>query len=167
VRLTADRGCADAALFAVRDALGIRYIIRVKGDVKGELDGQWRTRNTIRFAGNAQRRNLGRMPYCASSPLRLWITLNRARDKTGHWGLWYLVSNQPLRAQQMASTYGHRFCYAEGVRDAKGSLEFAKARIPAMHAWSRLCALLAIVLFVLTSVGMRVLLRRGPQARRL
>ena len=40
VRLTADRGFADAALFALLDAFGIRYIIRVKGSVKVELDGQ-------------------------------------------------------------------------------------------------------------------------------
>src|SRR5499433_2038488 len=167
VRLTADRGFADAALFAVLDTLGIRYIIRVKGDVKVELDGQWRKLKTLRFAGNARRRNLGRMPYCASSPQRLWITLNRARDKTGHWGIWYLVSNQPLRAQQMASEYGHRFCCEEGFRDAKWYLGFAKARITAIHAWSRLFALFAIALLVLTSVGTRLLLRRGSQARRL
>ena len=73
--------------------LGIRYIIRVKGSVKVELDGQWCKRNTLRFAGNARRRNLGRMHYCESSPQRLWITLSRARDKQGHWGIWYLVSN--------------------------------------------------------------------------
>ena len=62
VRLTADRGCADAALCALLDTLGIRDIIRVKGDVKGELEGQWRTRNTLRCAGNARRRTLGRLP---------------------------------------------------------------------------------------------------------
>jgi hypothetical protein len=129
VRLTADRGFADAALFAVLDALGIRYIIRVKGDVKVELEGQWRKLNTLRFAGNARRRNLGCIPYCASSPQRLWITLSRARDKTGHWGIWYLVSNRPLRAQPMAREYSHRFCCEEDFRDAKWYLGFAKARI--------------------------------------
>ena len=167
VRLTADRGCADAGVFALLDALGIRYIIRVKGDVKVALDGQWRQRNTLRFAGTARRRHLGCIPYCARSPQRLCITLSRARDKTGHWGIWYLVSHQPLRAQQMAKEYGHRFCCEEGCRDAKWSRGFAKARIAAMHAWSRLFALCAIALLVLTSVGTRLLLRRGPQAQRL
>jgi hypothetical protein len=167
VRLTADRGFADAALFAVLDALGIRYIIRVKGDVKVELEGQWHKLNTLRFAGNARRRNLGRIHYCESAPQRLWITLSRARDKTGHWGIWYLVSNRPLRAQQMAREYGHRFCCEAGFRDAKWYLGFAKARITAIHAWSRLFALFAIALLVLTSLGTRLLLRRGPQARRL
>jgi Transposase DDE domain len=167
VRLTADRGFADAALFALLDTLGIRYIIRVKGSVKVELDGQWSKLNTVRFVGNARRRNLGHIRYCESSPQCLWITLSRARDKKGHWGIWYLVSNRPLRAQQMAIEYGHRFCCEEGFRDAKWYLGFAQARIKAIHAWARLFALFAIALLVLTSVGMRLLLRRGPQARRL
>ena len=166
VRLTADRGFADVALFALLDTLGIRYIIRVKGSVKVELHGQWGKLNTLRFAGNARRRNLGRIRYCESSPQRLWITLSRARDKKGHWGIWYLVSNRPLRAQQMALEYGHRFCCEEGFRDAKWYLGFAQARIKAIQAWARLFALFAIALLVLTSVGMRLLLRPGPQARR-
>ena len=167
VRLTADRGFADTALFALLDELGIRYIIRVKGSVKVELDGQWCKLNTLRFAGNARRRNLGRIPYCESSPRRLWITLSRARDKQGRWGIWYLVSNAWLRAQQMATEYGHRFCCEEGFRDAKWYLGFAEARITTIHAWSRLFALFAIALLALTSLGMRLLLHRGPQARRL
>lgn len=167
VRLTADRGFADAALFALLDALGIRYIIRVKGCVKVELDGQWCKLNTLRFVGNARRRNLGRRHYCESSPQRLWITLSRARDKKGHWGIWYLVSNRPLRAQQMAIEYGHRFCCEAGFRDAKWYLGFAQARIKAIRAWARLFALFAIALLVLTSLGMRLLLRGGLQARQL
>ena len=167
VRLTADRGFADVALFALLDTLGIRYIIRVKGRVKVELHGQWGKLNTLRFAGNARRRNLGRIRYCESSPQRLWITLSRARDKKGHWGIWYLVSNRPLRAQQMALEYGHRFCCEEGFRDATWYLGFAQARIKAIPAWARLFALFAIALLVLTSLGMRLLLRGRLQARQL
>jgi len=167
VRLTADRGFADVDLFTLLDALGIRYIIRVKGDVKVELHGQWCKLNTLRFPGNARRRNLGRVHYCASAPRRLWITLSRARDKQGRWGIWYLVSNTWQRAQHMATEYGYRFCCEEGFRDAKWYLGFAKARITAIHAWSRLFALFAIALLVLTSLGMGLLLRRRPQARRL
>ncbi len=67
-----------------------------------ELDGQWCTRHTRRCVGNARRRTLGRLHYGDRSPQRLWITLSRARDTKGHWGLWYLVRNRPLRAPQMA-----------------------------------------------------------------
>ena len=76
-----------------------------------------------------------RIRYCESSPQRLWITLSRARDKKGAWGIWYLVSHRPLRAQQMALEYGYRFGCAEGFRDAKWYLGFAQARIKAIQAW--------------------------------
>ena len=167
VHLTADRGFADADLFAVLETLGIRYIIRVKGSVKVELDGQWRKLNSMRFIGNSRRHKLGWVAYRESAPHRVWLTMSRARDKKGHWGIWYLVSNRPLRAQQMATEYGHRFCCEEGFRDAKWYLGFAQARITAIRAWSRLFALFAMALLVLTSLGMRLLLRGGPRARQL
>ena len=132
-----------------------------------ELDGQWCTLHTLRFVGNARRRNLGRMHYGESSPQRLWITRSRARDKKGHWGIGYLVSNRPLRAQQLARADGHRLCCEEGFRDATWSLGFAQARITAMRAWARLFALCAIALLVLTSLGIRLLLRGRLQARQL
>jgi hypothetical protein len=106
VRLTAERGCADEALFPFLETLGIRDILRVKGRVKVALDGQWRTLNRVRFVGNSRRRNLGRVAYCESSPHRVWLTMSRARDKKGHGGIGSLVSSQPLRAQQMATEYG-------------------------------------------------------------
>jgi hypothetical protein len=167
IRLTADRGFADSALFALLDALAIRFLIRVKGSTKVEQAGQWIKLNKLRFAGNARRRNLGRMRYCESAPHLLWVTMSRARDKKDQWGIWYLVSNRPLRAQQAATEYGHRFCCEEGFRDAKWYLGFAEARVKAIHAWSRLFALFAIALLVLTTLGMRLLLRGGSQARRL
>ena len=55
----------------------------------------------------------------------------------------------------------------EGFRDAKWYLGFAQARITAIRAWSRLFALFALALLVLTSLGMRLLLRGGPRARQL
>jgi hypothetical protein len=167
VRLTADRGFADAPLFAGLERLGIRFIIRVKGGVKVQVDGQWHKLNRLRFVGNNRHRHFGRVVYCESSPRRVWLTMSRARDKQGHWGIWYLVSNRPLRAPQMATEYGHRFGCEEGFRDAKWYLGFAQARITEIRAWARLFALFAIALLVLTSLGMRVLLRGGPQARQL
>jgi hypothetical protein len=165
VRLTADRGLADDALFALLEELGVDYILRVKGCVKVLREGQWIKLNRLRFVGNARRRNLGRLPYCESSPRRLWITMSRARNRKEQWGLWFLVSNRPRRAQPMASEYGHRFCCEEGFRDAKWYLGFAEARLRDIRAWSRLFALFAIALLALTSLGMCLLLGGRPQAR--
>jgi hypothetical protein len=167
IRLSADRGFPDDDLFALLDELKISYIIRVKGSVKVFRQGQWVKLNTIRFEGNARRRNLGRLYYCERSPRRLWITMSRARNKQGHLETWYLVSNLKLRAEPMAKEYGFRFCCEEGIRDAKWYLGFSEARIREIGAWSRLFALFTIALLVLTTLGMVLLIRGGPEAKQL
>ncbi|HEX5081545.1 MAG TPA: hypothetical protein VFY40_05840 [Blastocatellia bacterium] len=167
IRLSADRGFPDDGLFALLDELKIAYIIRVKGSVKVFHGERWVKLNTIRFAGNARRRSLGRLFYCEKSPRRLWITMSRARNKKGKLETWYLVSNLRLRANPMATAYGFRFCCEEGFRDAKWYLGFADARIKEIEAWSRLFALFAIALLVMTTLGMALLIRGGPEAKQL
>ena len=167
IRLTADRGFPDDDLFALLDRLKINYIIRVKGSVKVIYRGAWAKLNTLRFEGNARRRSLGRVEYCQSSPRRLWVTMSRARDKTGKWGIWYLVSNLPLRAEQAAKEYGFRFDCEEGFRDLKWDLGFSESRVKQIDAWSRLFALFAIALMALTALGMQLLVRGGVQAKEL
>src|SRR5262249_528070 len=114
-----------------------------------------------------RRRNLGRLYYCEKSPRQLWVTMSRARNKKGKLETWYLVSNLKLRAEPMAKEYGFRFCCEEGFRDAKWYLGFAEARVAEIDAWSRLFALFAIALLVLTTLGMALLIRGGPGARQL
>lgn len=167
IRLTADRGFPDDDLFALLDNLKVSYIIRVKGGVKVLYRGAWAKLNTLRFEGNARRRSLGRMEYCQRTPRRLWVTMSRARDKTGRWGIWYLVSNLPLRAEQAAKEYGFRFDCEEGFRDLKWDLGFSEARVKQIDAWSRLFALFAIALMAVTALGMRLLVRGGAQAKNL
>lgn len=164
IRLTADRGFPDDELFALLDGLKINFIIRVKGSVKVFRDGQWSKLNRCGFVGNSRRRNLGRLYYCEKSPRQFWITMSRARNKKGKMETWYLVSNLNLRAKRMAQEYGHRFCCEEGFRDAKWYLGFAQSRVAEIDAWSRLFALFAITLLVLTVLGTKLLIRGGPQA---
>ena len=157
IRLSADRGFGDESLFALLDELQVNYLIRVTGNVKIFLHGHWRKLNQLRFIGNSRRRNLGRLHYCERSPRQVWITMSRARQRNGECGVWYLVSNQSLRAEQAATEYGYRFC------DAKWYLGFAEARVTDIHAWSRLFALFAIALLVTTTLGMTLLLGGGPE----
>lgn len=167
IRLSADRGFPDDDLFALLDELNIAYIIRVKGSVKVFYGERWGKLNTIRFEGNARRRSLGRLYYCEKSPRQLWITMSRARNKNGKLETWYLVSNLRLRAEPMATEYGFRFCCEEGFRDAKWYLGFAESRVKEIEAWSRFFALFAIALLVLTTLGMMLLIRGGPEAKQL
>jgi Transposase DDE domain len=162
--VTADRGFAEVALVEVLTALGMEFIIRVKGSTKVCVQGQWRHLHSLSFVGNARQRNLGRLAYCESAPHRLWVTLSRARDATGQWELWYLISNQPRRAQATAAEYARRFGCEQGFRDTKWELGFAQARIQHIHAWSRLFALFALALLVVVSLAVQLLLTGGPDA---
>ena len=167
LRVTADRWFADVELCDLLDSCEAIYIIRVKASTKVEVGGQWRQLQTLSFMGNARGRNLGRVPYCASSPRRLWVSLSRARNEAGQWEVWYLLSNRVRRAAQMAAEYGRRFGCEQGFRDAKRGLGFIEARVAEIRAWSRFFALFAIALLVLVALGAKLLLAGGPEARRL
>src|SRR5215475_6309586 len=167
VRVTADRGFADVALFTLLSDLGVAFVIRVKKSTKSCIAGVWHTLDTLRFAGNTRRRTLGHLLYCASNPHPLWITMSRKRDRHGKWGIWYLVANRPYTAAQAVAEYAHRPGCEAGFRDAKWWLGFAQARIKQITAWSRLFALFAVALLVVASLATRLLLRGDPHARAL
>jgi hypothetical protein len=164
VIVTADRGFADVALVDVLTALGVAFILRVKGTTKVCVQGQWRKLTTLGFAGNTRRRTLGRVAYCESAPHRLWVTLSRARDAKGQWAVWYLLSNRFRRAQGTAQEYARRFGCEEGFRDTKWELGFAQARITQIKAWARLFALFALALLVVVSLGVKLLVGGGAGA---
>jgi hypothetical protein len=164
VRVTADRGFADVALFTLLTDLGVAFVIRVKKSTKICLAGVWQQLNTLRFPGNSRRRPLGHLLYCAGNPQPLWVTMSRKRDKHGKWGIWYLVANRPYTAAQAAAEYARRPGCEAGFRDAKWWLGFAQARIKQITAWSRLFALVAIALLVVVTLASRLLVRRGEQA---
>jgi Transposase DDE domain len=164
VRVTADRGFADVALFTLLTTLGVAFVIRVKKSTKICLAGVWRQLDTLRFAGNTRRRTLGHLLYCASNPQALWVTMSRKRDAHGTWGLWYLVANRPYTAEQAVAEYAHRPGCEAGFRDAKWWLGFAQARVKQIRAWSRLFALVAMALLVVASLATRLLLRGDQHA---
>ncbi len=167
VRVRADRGFADVALFTLRTDLRVAFVIRVKKSTNICIAGVWRRLDTRRFAGNTRRRGLGRLLYCAENPQPLWVTMSRKRDRQGKWGLWYLVANRPYRAEQAVAEYAHRPGCEAGFRDAKWWLGFAQARIKQSTAWSRLFALVAIALLVVVSLASRLLVRPGAHASAL
>ena len=167
VRVTADRGFADVALFTLLTDLRVAFVIRVKKSTKIGIAGVWHKLDTLRFPGNTRRRSLGHLLYCASQPQPLWITISRKRDRHGKWGLWYLVANRPYTAVQAVAEYAYRPGCEAGFRDAKWWLGFAQARIKQITAWSRLFALVAIALLVVVTLASRLLLRHSAQASAL
>jgi hypothetical protein len=167
VIVTADRGFADVALFPLLSQLGITFIIRVKAGTNVAFQGKWCKLGKLGFRGHERHRRFGALAYCESCPQRLWVSKSRARDSKGNWGIWHLVSNRPAAANAAAQEYGRRFGCEEGFRDAKWWLGFAKARIAQIKAWSRMFALFAIALLVMTSLGSHLLLAQGQGAKAL
>jgi hypothetical protein len=160
LRVTADRGFADVELFELLEKLDVTFVIRVKGSTKICLWQSWHKLNRLTFSKNSRSRNFGKRLYCESSPHRLFITMSRARDSKGKWGIWNLVSNSGYRAKAAAKEYAYRFSCEEGFRDAKWWLGFAQARIAEIKAWSRMFALFAISLLVLVNLGIKLLVDR-------
>ena len=91
--------------------------------------------------------------------------MSRARDKKGQWGIWYLVSNQHLRARQAAKEYSFRFGCEGGFRDVKWDLGFKESRVKQVHAWSRLFALFVIAMVALITLSIQLLVRNGNTAQ--
>ena len=167
VRVTADRGCADVALFTLLTDVRVAFVIRVKKSTKICRAGVWQRLDTLRFAGKTRRRGLGRLLYGAGNPQPLWGTRSRKRDRQGKWGLWYVVATRPYPAAHAVAEYAHRPGCEAGFRDAQWWLGFAHARIKQITAWSRLFALVAMALLVVVTLASRLLLRPGAQASAL
>jgi hypothetical protein len=95
------------------------------------------------------------------------VSKSRARDAKDQWGIWHLVSNRSHAATAAVNEYRRRFGCEEGFRDAKWWLGFTKARMAHIKAWSRMFALLAMALLVMTSLGSKLLLTQGQRAKDL
>jgi len=162
LRVTADRGFADVELMDLLDSYGIFYVLRARANTKVCVQHQWQRLDALRFTTNSRRRNVGHVPYCESNPHRVWVSLSRAKNEQGQWEVWYLVSNRPTRAGQMAEEYARRFGCEQGFRDVKWLLGFADARIENIEAWSRFFTLFVLALLLLVSLG-TALLALGKQ----
>jgi hypothetical protein len=145
----------------VLDELGLSYVIRTKSSYRVRVGGQWRRFDSLKWRKNQRRRAWGRIWYCEGDPRHLFLAQARRRDKQGRWGIWHRLKNRHLSAHVMAHEHARRFTCEEGFRDAKQLLGFAQARISCLKAWTRMFALVAIALAVLTKLGGALLLHTG------
>jgi hypothetical protein len=151
--ITADRGFADVELMELLDKLGVSFVIRTKGNIKVCFNKKCIKLKEVRLPRNRRRRALGRLLYCESNPRRVYVTQSRKKDKKGKWGIWHLVSNRRMSAEETTREYARRFSCEEGFRDAKRMLGFAQARIGCIRAWARMFALAAVAMLVLFGIG--------------
>ena len=165
--LTADRAFADVKLIDLLNKLRVCFVIRTKDNIKVYYNRKWVKLKHLRLARNQRRRSLGRLRYCQTEPRRLYVTQSRKRDRKGKWGIWHLLSNQRMSAQETTKEYGRRFRCEEGFRDAKRLLGFAEARIECIQAWARMFTLVAVAMLILYGIGCYMLGKREDLNREL
>jgi hypothetical protein len=79
--------------------------------------------------------------------------------------MWHVVSHRSYAATAAVNAYRRRFGCEEGFRDAKWWRGLTKARMAHINAWSRMFALFAMALLVMTSLGSTLLLTQGQRAK--
>jgi hypothetical protein len=165
--ITADRAFADVELFDLLNKLRVCFVIRTKDNIKVCFNRNWVKLKHLRLSRNLRRRSLGRLRYCQSDVRRLFVTQSRKRDRKGKWGIWHLLSNRDMSAEQTSSEYGRRFSCEEGFRDAKRVLGFAEARVACIAAWARMFTLVAVAMMVLYGIGCWMLGDREALSKQL
>ena len=98
--ITADRAFADVELMDLLNKLRVGFVIGSKGNIKVYYNQQWQKLNRLPLPGNQRRRCVGRLRYCQRKRRRLFVTQSRKRNRQGKWGVWYLVSNRRMSAEQ-------------------------------------------------------------------
>jgi hypothetical protein len=165
--ITADRAFADVELVDLLDKLRVCFVIRTKDNIKVWFNRNWVKLKHLRLSRNLRRRSLGRLRYCQSDPRRLFVTQSRKRDRKGKWGIWHLLSNRDMSAEQTSSEYARRFSCEEGFRDAKRLLGFSEARIRCIVAWARMFTLVAVAMLLLYGMGCLMLGNREVLSKQL
>lgn len=165
--LTADRAFADVELIDLLNKSRVAFVIRTKGNIKVYFNRSWVKLKDLRLARNQRRRSLGRLRYCQKDPRRLYVTQSRKRDRKGKWGIWHLLSNRRMSAEQTTQEYARRFSCEEGFRDAKRLLGFAEAQIACIAAWARMFTLVAVAMLVLYGIGCYLIGNREGLGKRL
>lgn len=165
--LTADRAFADVKLIDLLNQLRVAFVIRTKDNIKVYYRRQWVKLKHLRLTRNHRKRCLGCLRYCQKESRRLYITQSRKRDRKGKWGIWHLVSNRQMSAEETTQEYARRFSCEEGFRDAKRMLGFAEARIGSIEGWSRMFTLVAIAMLVLYGIGSVLLKNREALSQEL
>jgi hypothetical protein len=165
--LTADRAFADVKLIDLLNQLRVAFVIGTKDNIKIYHNRQWVKLKHLRLTRNHRRRSLGPVRYCQKDWRRLYVTQSRKRDRKGKWGIWHLLSNRKMNAEQTTQEYARRFSCEEGFRDAKRTLGFVEARIASIDGWSRMFTLVVVAMLVLYGIGSVLLLNRESLSQQL
>jgi hypothetical protein len=165
VIVLADRGFGRAALAKTCQALGLRYLIRIKPDVhieharyRGLLSDYPIRKGTWRVLKGARYRADGVVTH--NVVIRWKRGLPAKRDEP-----WFLMTDLDANAIQLTDLYARRMSVEELFRDGKdGRYGFAlrQTQVQKPGRLDRLILILALALILLTGVGRRARQRYRP-----
>ena len=161
--LTADRGFACVKTFRLLKREKIAFVIRVKCSTLIWLQGAWKSLKSIALKADGEKKKVGQVRSCRSDEVSLGLAVSCVKASDEGKDRWYLVSNMKWSAEKMTAEYRRRFWCEEGFRDVKWTLGFARARIKAIKAWTRMFGLHALAMLVLASVESETLLKNKKQ----
>ena len=155
IRLTvlADRGFADQGLFAMLSEWKCHYVIRMRGNVLVEHDGESRKAEEWVSANGRAVKLPGALITHDRTQVPLVVCVRAAKMKEA----WILVTNRTdLKASEVVKLYGKRFTIEETFRDLKDprfGFGIKQARISTPERRDRLLFVAALAMAMLTMLG--------------
>lgn len=156
VIILADRGFGRTELARACQNLGVRFLIRIKPDVRvthpsyaGRLDDYPIRRGVWRVLAGAQYRS--DQAVTLSVVIRWKRGLPRKRDEA-----WFLMTDLPGNAVQLTDLFARRMAIEELFRDAKDGrygLGLGRAQVEAAGRLDRLILIVALALILLCGLG--------------
>ena len=156
VILLADRGFGRAELAKTCEGLGLRYLIRIKPDVRvahpsyaGRLDDYPIRRGMWRVLAGAEYRSDGAVSL--NVVIRWKRGLPKKRDEP-----WFLMTNLAGNAVQLTDLYARRMAVEELFRDGKDGrygLGLGQTQVTTTARLDRLILILALAILLLIGLG--------------
>lgn len=153
VTVLADRGFGNQVLYDVLDVLGWKYVIRFRGGVLVEHDGEQKPGTAWLGAGGRARKLVGARVTADRTPVGAVVAVKAKAMKDA----WFLATNrEDMSAVELVKLYGRRFTIEETFRDEKDlrfGMGLRATRIRNADRRDRLLMLLAIAIAFLTLIG--------------
>lgn len=167
VILLADRGFGRTELARTCQDLGVRYLIRIKPDVRvthpsyaGRLDDYPIKKGMWRVLADAQYRS--DQAVVLNVVIRWKKGLPKRRDEP-----WFLMTDLPGNAVQLTDLFARRMAIEELFRDGKDGrygLGLGQAQVETAGRLDRLILIVALALILLSGLGRIARDRFGPRA---
>lgn len=153
ITILADRGFADRELFALLTEWETDYVIRIRGNIKVEIDGETRRADEwVPPNGRARLLKDAAITH-ARSRVPAVVCVRAAQMKEA----WCLVSSRAdQKASEVVQSYGRRFTIEESFRDLKDprfGFGLSQARISTPERRDRLMLVAAMAISLLTVLG--------------